>query len=163
MAVDSAKQIVRCATLFAAVWLVACTEDFDSFVVAQPDAAADAYPGGASGQAGSTSTGGQPGSGGTSAGGATSQGGASGGAQCKAIDEQCHGDSECCEQHCVGGWGTDERDCNGQDRCVACSADDQCPSGRCDNCGCEDKLGKGNGCDEDSDCKSNECAGMKCD
>ncbi len=161
-------RLVRLATWLTALCVGACTEDFDSFEVKQPDAAAGGAQGGAAGQAGATSTGGQPGnggqpgSGGTNAGGFPGQGGASGGTQCKAIGEQCHGDTECCEQHCIGGWNTDDRDCNDQDKCVACSADEQCPSGRCDNCVCEDKLDKGASCNEDSDCKSNNCSGMKC-
>lgn len=157
-------RLVRLATWLTALSVGACTEDFDSFVVAEPDAGAGGAQGGASGQAGATSSGGQPGTGGASTGGASPGGatGQGGSSQCKASGEQCHDDPECCDQHCVRGWDTDDRDCNEQDRCAVCSGDDQCPSGRCDNCGCEEKLDKGASCNEDSDCKSNNCAGMKC-
>lgn len=136
--------------------LTSCTNDFDSFVVVY-DAGTGGAGGGSSGSAGSSSTGGQAG-----AAGQASTGGASGAPGCRAIGDACQHDDECCDQNCSRGWDTDPRDCDQNDRCVACASDDDCGTGRCEECVCADKQGSGAECDERSDCVSDDCSKWRC-
>ncbi len=142
--------------------LTSCTNDFDSFVVVS-DAGTGGSAGGSAGSAGSSSTGGQAGAGSQGeAGGQTSTGGASGAPGCRAIGDPCQHDDECCDQHCPRVWDTDPRDCDQNDRCVACASDDDCGTGRCEECVCADKQGPGAECDERSDCLGDDCSKGRC-
>lgn len=48
-------------------------------------------------------------------------------------------------------------DCSTTGKCAECRDNLECPSGRCDNCTCQSRVGAGQNCDEDSDCTGSKC------
>lgn len=81
---------------------------------------------------------------------------------CACVDKEpagqpCDEATDCVSNRCGAGIGADPDDCTAEDVCVRCDADVQCPTGRCEACGCEQKLPKNEACDENSDCESGVC------
>ncbi len=69
----------------------------------------------------------------------------------------CNEDSDCQSTLCGPSLLADSKDCAVDAKCANCDSDSACPSGRCDGCACQPRLGFAGACDEDSDCQSGLC------
>lgn len=69
----------------------------------------------------------------------------------------CDEDEDCVSGSCGLHAGDDLLDCNQYYKCAECRADTDCATGRCEDCGCQAKLGDGASCNENSDCLTNAC------
>lgn len=78
-------------------------------------------------------------------------------------NQPCDEASDCVNGRCGPTLNADPNDCATSGICAECDADNQCGTGRCDGCGCLQKLPKDANCNEPTDCVSGVCTGAgKC-
>jgi hypothetical protein len=73
------------------------------------------------------------------------------------VGAACNEPSDCTTNQCGFGAGADPLDCDSSTTCIQCDQNAECPSGRCEGCECEEKLGFDATCNEPSDCQSGKC------